>query len=212
MAFDEVRRQIVLYAGSGMSGTPGSTGRLGDVWEWDGSEWSDVSTAFGAPAQRYNHAAAYSPERAAVTLFGGQTVNSPRTDEAWEWSGDRWQNVNSFGIERPRTSTHHTLTYDRQSRRILLLGGPFPTQGDENPMETWTFRFASRDALDEDCLAAQDTDGDGLAGCDDPDCWAHCHVNCSPGMMCTEADLHCGDGQCNQALESAALCPMDGCP
>ena len=53
-----------------------------------------------------------------------------------------------------------------------------------------------------------DDDGDGLAGCDDPDCWSRCTPTCLPGAICDDALPHCGDGACG-AREDYALCPTD---
>jgi cysteine-rich repeat protein len=36
----------------------------------------------------------------------------------------------------------------------------------------------------EDCAGSADVDGDGLAGCDDPDCWTQCHAACPPLTTC----------------------------
>jgi hypothetical protein len=36
----------------------------------------------------------------------------------------------------------------------------------------------------EDCSGSADLDGDGLAGCDDPDCWTECHPACPPLTTC----------------------------
>src|SRR5262249_25240771 len=54
-----------------------------------------------------------------------------------------------------------------------------------------------------------DTDGDGLEGCDDPDCWARCTPDCPPGASCPENAPRCGDGTCNLLLEDCHLCPLD---
>jgi cysteine-rich repeat protein len=37
---------------------------------------------------------------------------------------------------------------------------------------------------DETCVAGEDADGDGLAGCDDPDCWWACHPQCPYRATC----------------------------
>ena len=37
---------------------------------------------------------------------------------------------------------------------------------------------------DESCVAGEDADGDGLVGCDDPDCWWKCHPACPYATAC----------------------------
>jgi hypothetical protein len=65
------------------------------------------------------------------------------------------------------------------------------------------------------CLGGFDGDGDGLIGCDDPDCWGRCTPLCPPDSTpdwpddCDTALPHCGDGVCNPNLETQRLCPGD---
>jgi hypothetical protein len=62
----------------------------------------------------------------------------------------------------------------------------------------------------ERCLvAAEDSDGDGLAGCADPDCWLRCNPACAPGASCIGP--RCGDGTCHGPREDYLICPAD-CP
>jgi hypothetical protein len=46
-------------------------------------------------------------------------------------------------------------------------------------------------------------------GCDDPDCWSYCTPLCPPGVDCAPELSRCGDGMCNDALESCRMCPED---
>jgi hypothetical protein len=56
-------------------------------------------------------------------------------------------------------------------------------------------RWDTVDAVDETCRSVQDSDGDGRAGCEDPDCAYRCQS--------------CGDLVCQPELEVAATCPAD---
>jgi len=68
-------------------------------------------------------------------------------------------------------------------------------------------------ATKESCIVPVDLDGDGLAGCADPDCWMVCNPTCSPGVACDAAAPHCGDATCD-AVETCRMCPQDcgACP
>jgi hypothetical protein len=97
------------------------------------------------------------------------------------------------------------MAYDAARGRVILFGGwDGSLLGD-----TWLTQYRSRTSPDESCRFGRDTDGDGLIGCDDPDCWAYCTPSCPPGAPCDPTAPHCGDGVCNQHLETYRLCPQD---
>ena len=75
-------------------------------------------------------------------------------------------------------------------------------------VELWRLHWRSPR---EDCRAAIDSDGDGLAGCADPDCWYLCAPACAPGLPqgCPADAPRCGDGTCDAHFEDCRLCPAD---
>ncbi len=83
---------------------------------------------------------------------------------------------------------HAALVCDARRGRIVVAGEDSRALG-------------ASDVPAELCVAGGDTDGDGLAGCDDPGCAAGC------AALCTG----CGDGVCNAAVEGA-VCPADRGP
>jgi hypothetical protein len=61
----------------------------------------------------------------------------------------------------------------------------------------------------ETCATSLDADGDGLAGCADPDCWFVCTPLCPPGSLtCDPAWPSCGDTVCAGG-ENCRNCPGD---
>jgi hypothetical protein len=77
--------------------------------------------------------------------------------------------------------------------------------------DTWELSYEGPLQPIEACaLATADDDGDGLAGCTDPDCWGRCAPLCLPGAACPVSLPRCGDGTC-AAVEDPFLCPAD-CP
>ena len=102
------------------------------------------------------------------------------------------------------------------STRDSIRGGAAPDRvGREaspsaaHPDPHWLWRCEHAGSRYELCAGGVDFDLDGLAGCDDPDCWALCTPGCPPGATCDPAFAHCGDGVCNANLESSPLCPAD---
>jgi len=189
MAYDATRGRIVMFGGYG-------GGRLGDTWEWDGSAWTGATPPMSPGARVYH--AMVSELGGRVLLFGGGD------NETWEWDGSGWTQTAAATSPSPRSS--HAMAYDAARGRAVLFGGADTADlGD-----TWEFRYVDAQVPDETCVAGIDGDGDGLVGCDDPDCWGYCTPLCPPGAVCDPIARHCGDGTCNPDLE-IAVCPGD-CP
>jgi hypothetical protein len=92
-----------------------------------------------------------------------------------------------------------------QGDGVLIFGG-LRTQTEPVLRDVWQLRWDGG-ALPDTCRDESDPDGDGLAGCMDPDCDAVCSPRCIAGAPC---DLpRCGDGVCNDQLENCRICPGD---
>jgi uncharacterized protein (TIGR03437 family) len=76
MGFDSAQRRLVLFGGSGESGT------LNDIWNYDPATnaWRGVALEDPAPTPRQRHEAAEAPELGGVLFFGGST-NTGLTNE-----------------------------------------------------------------------------------------------------------------------------------
>ena len=150
-------------------------------------------------------------------MLGGNNLGGNFSDE-WYFDGDKWRTA-IVGADLAAMSGH-AATYDERYARIVTMGGTADPQ-------TWFIAQRRLDALPDRCTSVTDSDGDGLGGCDDPDCWGRCTPSCPPSTtrvdMATSSTLawpvacavrgarYCGDGSCNQPLEDRALCPAD-CP
>jgi hypothetical protein len=74
LIYDAARRRSMLFGGSGPGGS-----QLGDVWEWDGSEWTSLALA-SAPAAREGHAMVCDAARGQLVVFGGFDGRRPLRD------------------------------------------------------------------------------------------------------------------------------------
>jgi cysteine-rich repeat protein len=87
-SYDELRGRTVLFGGS-------SAGMfLADTWEWDGSAWTDrTSATASAPDRRYAHAMAYDAARGRTVLFAGTQYVSTFASfgDTWLWDGVAWR-------------------------------------------------------------------------------------------------------------------------
>ena len=77
MAFDAIRRRLVVFGGSGNS-------TLNDTWTFDprSASWEQPAIAGDAPRPRHRHETAYASDRGTIFFFGGVTA-SGATNELW---------------------------------------------------------------------------------------------------------------------------------
>ncbi|MCB9869667.1 MAG: hypothetical protein H6837_07400 [Planctomycetes bacterium] len=120
MAYDSIRRRVVLFGGA----------NLNDTWEWDGRSWTKRLPA-RSPAVRSGHAMAFDSVRQRVVMFGGGTGASGTGNETWEWDGANW--AERKPSLSPPPCAYHDLAYDVVRRRTVLFTG----------IETWEWDGAS---------------------------------------------------------------------
>jgi hypothetical protein len=140
MAYDSVRKQVVLFGGQGQGGT-----QLGDTWTYDGTNWTKRSLA-GAPSPRLGMAMAFDSSRGVVVLFGGRTTDQ-RMNDTWEWDGATWTQRNPATV--PSTRFWHSMAYDAQLGRTVMFGGdkfaPADSLGPINDTWLWDGTNWTRD-------------------------------------------------------------------
>lgn len=104
---------------------------------------------------------------------GGVIAIDANHGVAWERVGPDWVNLPPF----PLSGMSPAWTgYDPIDGRVLVVGVTF--SGNFAAILTRTSSTPP-----ESCLAGEDVDGDGLAGCDDPDCYWACS-GCLPHTTC----------------------------
>lgn len=112
LAYDSDRGRTVLFGGWG-------AGRLGDTWEWDGTNWVQFFPATSPPA-RHSHAMAYDGKKKRVVVFGGRG-SSGHLDDTWEWDGVNW--TQKTPAVSPSARSCHGMAYDSARERVVLYGG-----------------------------------------------------------------------------------------
>jgi hypothetical protein len=131
MAYDANRKRIVLFGG--LSGDQAASA-LNDTWEWDGSDWSEITTT-NAPAPRGIHGSiAYDSLHQNIVVRGGGTLPGETLyDDTWTYDGTDWTEVAGAG---PSPRVAPALAFDEVSGELVLFGG-----GTWNPYyaDTWTF-------------------------------------------------------------------------
>jgi Galactose oxidase, central domain len=128
MAYDQVRKRIILHGGANTSASgTGTTVLFSDAWEWDGTEWVQISDS--GPARAYA-GMVFDETRGSLWLFGGMTNAAPETPagDTWEFNGTVWterQNMGPAPMLSPKMVFANT--------RTILLGGGLPG----GAAETW---------------------------------------------------------------------------
>lgn len=125
LAYDSARGRVVLFGGE-----TEPTTQLDDLWEWDGSRWTQLPKG-GAqwPAARAGHAMAYDPSRRRVVVFGGRQgrccdAATTYLSDLSEWDGTQWSTRVAAGAPGPRAGSG--MVYDPRRERIVIVGGaPF---------------------------------------------------------------------------------------
>src|SRR5262245_15222581 len=127
IAYDSSRGRVVLFGGM----TVPSRQMLAETWEYDGSDWTQVSTVVTPPG-RTGHALAFDAAHNLVVLFAGsgQTFNTCYGD-TWTYDGVSW--VPRIVTIQPPARHEHAMAYDSARGRVVVFGGvgcSGPTLGD----------------------------------------------------------------------------------
>jgi len=116
MAYDEARRQIVLF--SGLYCDPVCFQRE-ETWTWDGSSWTQQHPVT-SPRARQAANMVYDAARQKVVLFGGSSGFDVYGD-TWTWDGSNWTE------EKPQSSPPRrffaSMAYDAARGETVLFGG-----------------------------------------------------------------------------------------
>ncbi len=147
IAWDGDLGRIVLFGGWNGTETAGAT--LDDTWVWDGTDWTEISSATRPPG-RYGSAMIYDEARQRVLLHAGWTDpgSGKPLNDTWELVGSTWTEVVTTG-DVPVRRGDVGLTYDPIGKRALLVGGAAILGGGYNVFaEMWELRGSTWRELD----------------------------------------------------------------
>jgi len=83
-AYDTASGQVILYGGDS-----GNNNESHETWTWNGSTWTQLSSAAAPPGFGYG-AMTYDTASQQPVLFGGKSRQSTYLDRAWAWDGGTW--------------------------------------------------------------------------------------------------------------------------
>ncbi len=126
LAYDSRRAKVVLFGGATSFGL---TTALADVWEWDGTTWTqrcDASPASDTcatkPSARYGNALAYDERTNRIVLVGGSgATGTTPFDDVWTWDGTTWTDVTS--TPRPPARQGAVSGFLASRQEVVLFGG-----------------------------------------------------------------------------------------
>ncbi len=139
MVYDTSRQRIILFGGN--DGV-----RRNDLWEWNGTAWSQVTTT-NPPSGRQSHSMCYDSIRQRVVLFGGMDGSGAVLGETWEYNPatSTWLQLNPAVAPSGRYDT--AIAFDSARARTVLFGGQTALNLNDNTWEwngtTWAPIFTS---------------------------------------------------------------------
>jgi hypothetical protein len=110
--------RILMFGGA----TGAASGVLGDTWEWDGSDWTQLAppTSPGGGGLR-NGKASFDSKRDRVVVHGGIRFTGGFSASAWEWTGADW--LERLPAPAPAGRTGAGFCYVPTLQTSVLFGG-----------------------------------------------------------------------------------------
>ena len=112
--YDRSRNVFVVHGG-----LDDARNVLGDTWEYDGSNWNEVTSARDLPL--WDHGGAWSETLQGVIMFGGLTPEIVQPQDTWVLRNGDWELVPTENSPPVRRDTR--IIYDGDHGRNLLFGG-----------------------------------------------------------------------------------------
>ncbi len=134
MAYDANRSKIVLFGGRN------NASALSDTWEWNGTDWTDVTPGGLSPQARFDNAIGYDRLRHRIVVHGGYLdfTGGATDDNIYEWDGTTWtQTVPVGGAVTPGARLYHKMVFDRIRNELTLFGGALGVGGAGTGVYTW---------------------------------------------------------------------------
>jgi hypothetical protein len=113
MVFDSNRQRIVLFGG----GDPDNAIYLNDTWEYDGTDWQQITTSH-SPPQMLVRTMAFDSGRNRTVLVGGSGPGG-RYNDTWEYDGSDWKLVTT-PVSPPAPDVLAAMAYDTGRGRTVL--------------------------------------------------------------------------------------------
>ncbi len=137
IAYDSVRGRTVIFGGHEYQAPDyllGTQVVANSVWEWDGNDWTRITSATPPPPARLQPSLCFDSVRQEVLLVGGHYFNPTPADPRaavnalWAWDGVQWTSHAGLpaaaGSASPEVYPGCAFGFD-QLRGVAVLFGPF---------------------------------------------------------------------------------------
>jgi hypothetical protein len=144
MAYDAGRGVVVLYGGSQEATA------VSEVFEWDGTAWTQRVFGTPSPVARNQAGAAYDRAHGHVLVFGGEGNSGTRRNDTWSWNGASWTRWTSGDLAAGPERDDHVLVYDRSRSVVVMVGGWWNTDSSVWSWDGWTWSQVTATDLEAD--------------------------------------------------------------
>jgi cysteine-rich repeat protein len=121
VVYDSKRDRLVIFGGATEPTTFSAGHVLGDTWEWNGSTWTEITSA--GPPLRWGHVMVFDPVRGVSVMAGGYNTSPgsspPVLQGTWEYDG-------AWTMKSGSNPTEFILAdgaYDPISKTPIVYGG-----------------------------------------------------------------------------------------
>ena len=125
-AFDETRQVVVMFGGTNMDPSSGTTSPNKETWEWSPTtgKWTNRTGAGTTPDARSGAAMVFDSVHGKFVLFGGRSGSGLNYEDTWEWdpAGGTWTDVSASG-SHPSARSQAGMVFEKSTGKILLFGG-----------------------------------------------------------------------------------------
>jgi hypothetical protein len=136
VAYNPQSGKALLFGGTVEQGKNNWT-EVNDTWEWDGTDWTELTPAQSPPA-RTRGVMAYDPKRNIIILFGGWDNLKKSLSDTWAWDGKNWQKIGTCETCYPPPARGcQNMFYDTVREEIVMYGGCNENQVYFN--DTWSW-------------------------------------------------------------------------
>ncbi len=119
MVYDPVSHQMIMFGGSGDTGTS-----LDDTWAYDPATniWTELEPAGTLPSARSAHSLTHDPASGRLIMFGGASYKSYQDTWAYDPATDIWTELEPSGTQLLARSAQ-SMAYDPARGRFIMFGG-----------------------------------------------------------------------------------------
>ncbi|MFT3683465.1 MAG: kelch repeat-containing protein [Phycisphaerales bacterium] len=136
LVYDAARNVTVLYGGLLEPATIGAPAFLSDLWEFNGTTWTQRTTGSGPGPLAYACATYHAPS-GGVLVYGGQAFTM--SSQMWVWNGTAWSSLPTSG---PGEQGNASLLHDPVAGKLTLFGRITPVNS--NPFGKYGWQVFSR--------------------------------------------------------------------